>query len=56
MAANVKHALHDAVQALARPLVGTPDKPPLLLNLRSSKSFILVAISFVIFTDIYQYG
>ena len=56
MAANVKHGLHAAVQALVRPLVGTPEKPPLLWKFRSSKSFIIVAISFVIFTDIYQYG
>ena len=56
MATIVRQSLHGSMRALSLPFAGTPEKPPLFFKLRSSQAFIQVAISFVIFTDIYQYG
>lgn len=37
-------------------LTGSPTRPPLLLGLRSSKTFILITVASAVFTDIFTYG
>ena len=56
MATGIGERMRGLSQGLLQPLVGSDEKPPLFLKFRSNKWFILVAVCFVIFVDIYQYG
>lgn len=37
-------------------LFGSGDKPPIFLQFRSSKTFIIIVVASAVFTDIFAYG
>lgn len=37
-------------------LFGSGDKPPVFLQFRSSKTFIIIVVASAVFTDIFAYG